>query len=264
MEVLEKLYYAPRIESTQTQLIQLFQKGLNSEQYGIYSFNQTQGKGQGTNTWNMDPESGLAISLGFKISTKQEPHDWVAINKHVSTLICTFLQRICEEPVYIKWPNDIMCRDKKLAGILMQVIPFQEPPEIQLNINQSQFDKLFVVGLGLNLEPSQNTNPEIQDKIISLQEVNHSKIEDQHILAQSLAGFLFDRGMNLPIQKSKVHEYYECCLWQLSETVVAQISIPQSQLLNAKLIGVDESGRVLLKIEEEIMAFQHGDARIMY
>ena len=265
MEVLQKLYYAPRIESTQTQLIQFFQKGIASNQYGIYSFNQTHGKGQGTNSWDMNPEDGLAISLGFKISSKHETFDWVAVNKHITTLICTYLQRHCEEPLFIKWPNDLLCQDKKLAGLLMQVIPFQEAPEIiSTNIHSETHDKLFIIGIGINLNPSATNNSEIDEKRISLHQINSYKLEDLHQFAHSLAEFIFERALNIPRETEKIHQYFEQCLWRFSENVDVQISMPNSKVHQALFKGVDHAGRAVLEIDGEILAFQHGDARIIY
>ena len=265
MEVLEKLYYAPRIESTQTQLIKFFQKGIASNQYGIYSFNQTHGKGQGSNSWDMNPEDGLAISLGFKIDSKHESLDWVAINKHITTLFCTFLQRHCEEPIYIKWPNDLICNDRKLAGILMQVLPFQEVPELISNHNQNKtHDKLFIVGIGININPSTIDKPEVNSKQISLNQINSFETNDLHALAHSLADFIFERALNIPRETQTIHRFFEQCLWRLHENVHVQISMPSPHVYPAKLKGVDENGRVILEMEGEILSFQHGDARLMY
>jgi BirA family biotin operon repressor/biotin-[acetyl-CoA-carboxylase] ligase len=265
LEVLEKLYYAPRIESTQTQLIQFFQKGIATNKYGIYSFNQTKGKGQGNHSWDMGPEDGLAISLGFKISSKHETFDWVAINKHITTLICTYLQRHCEEPLFIKWPNDLLCQDKKLAGILMQVLPFQEAPEIISNkINKENHDKLFILGIGININPTETENSENTEKRISLNQINQFKIEDLHQFAHSLAEFLFERALNIPRETEKIHLYFEQCLWRFSELVNVQISIPNPKIHEAIFKGVDQNGRAILEIDGEILAFQHGDARILY
>jgi len=265
LEVLEKLYYAPRIESTQTQLIQFFQKGIASDQYGIYSFNQTNGKGQGNNIWEMHPEEGLAISLGFKIDSKHEPIDWVTINKHISTLICTFIQRHCEEPVYIKWPNDLICQDKKLAGILMQVLPFQEIPELISNHNQNKtHDKLFIVGIGININPSTSENPNISQRQNSLNQINSFELTDLHHFGQSLAEFVFERALNVPQETEKIHHFFNQCLWRLHENVNVQISIPSPVIRQATLNGVDENGRAVLEIDGENLAFQHGDARIIY
>jgi BirA family biotin operon repressor/biotin-[acetyl-CoA-carboxylase] ligase len=265
LEVLEKLYYAPRIESTQTQLIQFFQKGIATNQYGIYSFNQTKGKGQGNHSWDMGPEDGLAISLGFKISSKHETFDWVTINKHITTLICTYLQRHCEEPLFIKWPNDLLCQDKKLSGILMQVLPFQEAPEIISNkINSENHDKLFILGIGININPTETENSENTEKRISLNQINQFKIEDLHQFAHSLAEFLFERALNIPRETEKIHLYFEQCLWRFSELVNVQISIPNPKIHEAIFKGVDQNGRAILEIDGEILAFQHGDARILY
>jgi len=265
LEVLEKLYYAPRIESTQTQLIQFFQKGITTNQYGIYSFNQTKGKGQGNHSWDMGPEDGLAISLGFKISSKNETFDWVAVNKHITTLVCTYLQRHCEEPLFIKWPNDLLCQDKKLAGILMQVLPFQEAPEIISNkINKENHDKLFILGSGININPTESENAENIEKRISLNQINSFKIEDLHQFGQSLAEFIFERALNIPRETEKIHHYFEQSLWRFSELVNVQISTPNAKIHEAIFKGVDQNGRAILEIDGEILAFQHGDARILY
>jgi biotin-(acetyl-CoA carboxylase) ligase len=167
--------------------------------------------------------------------------------------------------LFIKWPNDILCQDKKLAGILMQVLPFKETPEIISNeINPDAPDKLFILGIGINVNPSQSNIDETNNKRTSLNEFNSFKIEDLHPLAHSLAEFLFERAFNIPRETEKIHLYFEQCLWRFAENVTVQLNIPTPEIRQALFKGVDSSGRAILEIDGHELSFQHGDARILY
>jgi BirA family biotin operon repressor/biotin-[acetyl-CoA-carboxylase] ligase len=63
------------------------------------------------------------------------------------------IQQLTSIPVKLKWPNDILLNDKKLAGILCECIP-GTPPAV-------------IVGIGINLNQS-TFPPDIQDIATSI------------------------------------------------------------------------------------------------
>jgi BirA family biotin operon repressor/biotin-[acetyl-CoA-carboxylase] ligase len=99
--------------------------------------------------------------------------------------VCT---KLCERPVYIKWPNDIFINDRKAGGILIENIISGAAWKwsiigIGLNINQVDFGELQATSLkaisGKTLEPK-----EIAARISEELQRNLETLNKEEILAQ--------------------------------------------------------------------------------
>lgn len=124
---------------------------------------QTAGRGRYNRYWH-SPEGGLWFSILFKPRKQIKP---TFFTKICSVAIVKALSLI-EVDTRIKWPNDIYCEGKKLAGILSESV-FEENTL-----------KAVIVGIGINVN---NTIPqEIRDKAISLREISTKGYDTRKIL----------------------------------------------------------------------------------
>ncbi len=141
----------------------------------IYTLQQNSGKGLGQNTWHSQAGKNLLFSLVVFSDIKAEEH--FKLNMIVSLSICEFLLLKGIE-VKIKWPNDIYCQNKKIAGILIE-------NNICGNLIESS-----IIGVGLNLNqieyPSELKNP------ISLKQIKNT-VYDIDIEAKLIAQILIDK-----------------------------------------------------------------------
>jgi len=98
---------------------------------------QSAGRGRRGNTWVSAPYRNvmLSVSWGFK----QWPATISALSLAVGLCVAEKLNSLYGLNVKIKWPNDLMVGDAKLAGILIDVT------------GQSQGPCSVVIGLGLNV-----------------------------------------------------------------------------------------------------------------
>lgn len=105
----------------------------------ITALEQTHGKGLDKNVWESEPGKNLTFSVLLKsVFLKAEQQFY--LNKAISLAVFDFVKRIVtEEPVKIKWPNDIYIGDRKVAGILFNN-----------TISGSRF-LYSVVGIGINI-----------------------------------------------------------------------------------------------------------------
>jgi BirA family transcriptional regulator, biotin operon repressor / biotin---[acetyl-CoA-carboxylase] ligase len=106
----------------------------------ILAETQTQGRGRLSRPWT-SPPGGIWMSL---ILRPEMPLAHVyQINMAVSVALCRAISSMLGLEAGIKWPNDLLIREQKICGILMEV--------------GAQVDRLdyAVVGLGLNA----NNNP---------------------------------------------------------------------------------------------------------
>jgi BirA family biotin operon repressor/biotin-[acetyl-CoA-carboxylase] ligase len=104
---------------------------------------QRRGRGRRGNTWHAAPGSGLLFSLVLRpnIEVTRAAALSLVAGLAVRAAVAELLERagVAESPL-VKWPNDVLVANKKLAGVLVE--------------SQIQGGALgaVVVGIGLNLE----------------------------------------------------------------------------------------------------------------
>lgn len=77
---------------------------------------QTLGRGRQGRTWIAPPRTGLLASLLFR-GVVQPPQHYTML---ASVACCEAIERLLGPEAAIKWPNDVMVEDKKVAGVLAE------------------------------------------------------------------------------------------------------------------------------------------------
>ncbi|WP_298141442.1 biotin--[acetyl-CoA-carboxylase] ligase [Flavobacterium sp.] len=112
----------------------------------VVTQNQTKGKGQMGSTWNSEIGKNLIMSVLVK-EILNEIDEIFHLNIAVSLAVIQVLEELKIPKVSIKWPNDIMSDNKKIAGILIEN-SFKSDNTIDsivgigLNVNQKEFSNL--------------------------------------------------------------------------------------------------------------------------
>lgn len=117
---------------------------------------QEKGKGRLGREW-FSPE-GMNLYFSLLLRPYQPVRDFPLFSLATSVALVEAIQRITGLAVQIKWPNDIVLGDKKLAGILLEseVRGEQSPP--------------LVIGIGVNVNIGlADFPPELQKTATSLQ-----------------------------------------------------------------------------------------------
>jgi BirA family biotin operon repressor/biotin-[acetyl-CoA-carboxylase] ligase len=102
---------------------------------------QSSGRGQAGNSWASEPNKNLLASYIFSLDIK--PAECFAISMITSLAVVSLLNSYnCTAK--IKWPNDIIVDNKKIAGILIENIVSGNRVEksiigVGLNLNQTEF-----------------------------------------------------------------------------------------------------------------------------
>lgn len=122
--------------------------GVNPSGMGLYTFNQNKGKGQYGNIWLCEPNLNLAYSLLFPAELINYYES--IFNFHTALVLRDFIANLTHEEVKIKWPNDIILKNKKISGILIEKSKTNSVPcyiiGIGLNVLQSNFSGLPSAG----------------------------------------------------------------------------------------------------------------------
>lgn len=134
----QKLIYVPECHSTNSLLNELNDQSQLPEGTVLITNRQIAGRGQRGNTWEAEPGMNLTFSILLR-PRFLEAKDQFRLNMAVSIAIADALE-VNEAPsIKLKWPNDILMKDKKIGGILI---------ESQL---QGSSLSCSIVGIGVNI-----------------------------------------------------------------------------------------------------------------
>ncbi|MDZ4663134.1 MAG: hypothetical protein SGJ18_16105 [Pseudomonadota bacterium] len=113
--------------------------------YDLYLTNhQTHGRGQKNSTWLDDRCSALLSSWTFKLSKPPQPIASPLFGLALFTSLKTVWPNL---PFSLKAPNDVFLGNKKLAGLLLEVV-------------STGSEHLMVLGLGINVFAAPESLPE--------------------------------------------------------------------------------------------------------
>lgn len=130
---MSRLIYLENCFSTNDEIIALVNK---DEPTAVFTFNQTQGRGQYGNIWKCSPNQNLAYTLAVETS-KINISDTI-LNYYTAIIVRNFLANLTHAKVLIKWPNDLILNSKKAGGILIE----------KKKIEQNTY---FLIGIGINV-----------------------------------------------------------------------------------------------------------------
>jgi len=99
---------------------------------GVYSWNQTSGRGRAGREWVAIPGHTLAFSLRLASNHVEDAGPWVSLL--AGHVLCSVVRSRGLHLAGVKWPNDILVSGAKLAGILVE-----------------KHNEFYVVGIGINV-----------------------------------------------------------------------------------------------------------------
>ncbi|RBP49779.1 biotin--[acetyl-CoA-carboxylase] ligase [Arenicella xantha] len=106
---------------------------------------QAAGRGRRGNDWQSKPYRNVMMSLSWGFS--RWPETITGLGLAVALVVCEHLREQFEVDVHIKWPNDLLVNDRKLAGVLIDVA------------GEASSACNVVIGLGLNVhQPDWSTD----------------------------------------------------------------------------------------------------------
>ncbi len=227
------------VDSTNNYAMQRVHEGLACHGDAVFANSQLMGKGQRGKTWESNAGENVLLSVILKQASHFDAFPFV-FNAMVALVVRQFLGDLIQEPVAIKWPNDIYIRDRKSAGIL-----------IENNFRGNNWN-WSVVGIGVNvnqLEFAERIGQAISIKLVTGEE--HDSVELARRLHMQLVQ-LFDKITAL--DANQIIENYNQHLFKKGENVLLQTA---EDLRTTKIIGVEKEGR-LITFDSEQRKFDFG------
>ena len=106
--------------STQSDLAELVNSSVAKSGEVIAAEFQSNGRGRLDRTFEAPPQSALLFS--FYIAPKRARSEWSFISFLAALAMREVISKDIKDKVSLKWPNDILIGDKKVAGLLAQQI----------------------------------------------------------------------------------------------------------------------------------------------
>lgn len=234
------VFFKPETESTQTDVKNLASQGLTSGTV-VMAGHQIAGRGRfADRKWISAPGESLVFSLLFQLKDFPPLAEAIPLRAGLA-LALAFEKELKLEPE-IKWPNDVLLKNRKAAGILVE----------------SRGEHIFI-GIGVNC--GRKSYPkDLKKTAISLHEAGSRKCTPEEILLPILKELkicLFEENFAWK-------EEIEQRLYAKNETVTFLPGISDgSEVFSALLLGIQDDGRLLLKPEgsAEAQAFANGELR---
>ena len=236
---MNSLIYFNNCASTQDELIDFLNQHYLSEDFlAVYTFNQTKGRGQYGNSWENLPEENLAYS--FALKTKNINVSDTCFNFYTAILVRDFIANLTKTEVKIKWPNDLILKNKKICGMLFE-----------------KNKNYFLVGIGINILQENFKNLPKAGSVLS----QTGLFFELKTFAESLHQYLFEHLVQKEIPNN-ILELYQLHLYRKNEVSVFEKNEVRQ---NGIIKNVDENGYIWIDLENEgLKKFFHKEIELLY
>ena len=181
---------------------------------------QSAGRGRLDRAWEAPRGANLLVSMLFR----QVPVHTHVLTQAVALAAARVAREKCGVDVVMKWPNDLLVQNEKVAGILAQAG----------SLDAQGVPTFVVVGIGLNLEwaPLGATS-------LAASGWTHAVTPDEFLISMLP---LIDELLALP--HDEMHERYVAELGTVGMRVRAEL--PHDQHIVGRATGVEADGRLVI------------------
>ncbi|MDR2205847.1 MAG: biotin--[acetyl-CoA-carboxylase] ligase [Flavobacteriaceae bacterium] len=213
----------------------------SEEKIGVFTANQTRGRGQYGNLWENFEDENLAYSFGFK---SDNVFSDVMLNFYVAVILRNFIANFTADFPKIKWPNDIILNRKKVSGILIE----------KRKIGNFHY---FIIGIGINVLQE---NFERFPKAGSLLSQTGKRFRIENV-AEQLHEFL-NRELFKTKTNSEILSEFNANLFLKNEVTTFKIKDLKQ---NGIIQNVDENGFLHVELEKDgLQKFFHKEIEWLY
>lgn len=243
--LLSKLIILDTIDSTNNYVANLLKTQQIRHGTVILSYNQQNGRGQRGTNWLSEPYKNIAFSI-FLRHTHKPFSDAQYLSYAVALATKDFFEKH-EINSKIKWPNDLLADNKKIAGILI------ENQIVNMQLASS------IVGIGINVN-------QVFSDDVSLTATSMTKLQNKTFNLETLVYELAEciEKRYFQFQQNKydllLHGFL-ASMWKKDEWVDAEIG---GKSYPVKIEGVNENGYLLLNVEGHSKAFDIKEVKFIY
>ena len=207
---------------------------------------QTQGRGRIGRVWHSPPGGNICLSLLWRFNDFNE---FSGLSLAIGVAIVRALRTAGVEGVGLKWPNDILWRERKLGGILVEVS------------GEAHDNHSVVIGIGLNVHIPPDRAGDIDQAWVDLNQITSGHPPSRNQLIALLLDELFLLLPNYPMQGLQSHiEDWRQWHCQAGQRAVLHLG---GKAIRGVVSGVSDDGLLLMDCDEGgLRQFASGDLRL--
>ncbi|MXP23138.1 biotin--[acetyl-CoA-carboxylase] ligase [Gordonia sp. HNM0687] len=200
---------------------------------------QTAGRGRHSRVWSAPAGSQLAMSAAVAVGEETEHLGWLSLLAGLAA--ADAIDEVAGRRPTLKWPNDVLIDDRKVAGILAEY-------------TRAPAGGVAVIGIGINTVMTPDELP--VPTATSLQISTGSAVSDTELAAAFLRG-LADLLTHWPDDLDRLSAAYR----ERSDTVGQRVRLvlPGDQTVTGTAVGVDAMGRIVLDADGREVVAAAGD-----
>ena len=238
-----KLIKLNAIDST-NEYIKLNKSFFSQNSLAVYSFNQTNGKGQRGKKWISESYKNTCISFYFRDLTPSKD-TLLKTSLYTALTALEFLKSYNIPDLKIKWPNDIMSGNKKIAGILI------ETTLVKNKIND------IIIGIGFNVN---QTDFDVLRDATSMK-ILKNKSFNLHIISKEFIEKFYsfeDKISNL--SKDKLIEKFCSCLYGIREKRKFAIG---EKVFQGIILGITENYMLIVELDNQVKHYDNEQIKLI-
>ena len=224
------------VPSTGSTNADLLARALRGEPEGavLAAEEQRAGRGRMGRTWTSPPRAALTFSVLLNPAVPPARRGWLPLLTGVA--VAAAVTEVTGVETGLKWPNDLLAGEAKLAGILAEAV-----------------GDAVVVGIGLNVSTEPAELPSTRPGALpatSLRAAGAAALDREELLLAILAGFerwyrAWQQAGGDPDRGGLRDEYVR---WSATIGRTVRAELPGGQALSGPAVGVDSDGRLLVRI----------------
>jgi BirA family biotin operon repressor/biotin-[acetyl-CoA-carboxylase] ligase len=197
----------------------------------VFAEEQTAGRGRGPNKWLS--EAGDSILCSIFLTDYQYSPELLTLASAVA--VAQAINRRCQLDARLKWPNDIIIRGKKVAGILLES-----------RITGGRID--YVIGVGINCHQREDffQSRKFQMPPTSI-DIESSTFVDRNSLAAELLASFDEWLTTAQTGSEKIIDTWHRLSSQLGHRVTVEYN---QKRFSGNCIGVDPAEGLILQLDD--------------
>lgn len=233
----DHVHHFPEIDSTNTYALNLALQGA-PEGTLVIADSQTHGRGRLGRPWWDEP--GTHLLMSFILRPSGDPSRWPRVGLAAALALTHTLTPLTAHPIQIKWPNDVLIGNKKVAGILLEGALQSVPPAL-------------ILGMGVNLT-ADRLPEELQLKATALSSFTTSLPDRKSILRNLVLAL----GQTIPLihRPALLLEHVSARLIGIGQNVTLHTPWGSHE---GVFHAIAEDGRLLLKTDTGLQSYYAGD-----
>lgn len=212
----------------------------NEDILALYTLRQKHGRGQYGNSWITKDDDNIAISFAINPKTFHY-NNHAIINYYTAVILRDFIANLTDMPSYIKWPNDLIIKNKKVSGILLE-----------------HKNGYLIIGIGINVLQKEFKGIDSAGSLYTQTGIKYNP----HEVAEQFFDY-FVRKIACEIPKGELLKTLNKYLYKCLEVAVFEIGGVRQ---NGIIQYADENGRLWVELDGKtnVQSFYHKEIKLMF